>query len=133
MADKRKRVDPNIPNEAGDTALSKAAKAQDVPMLELLLADDRTTCARPFFSPSNQAYDVATISGPRAFRSSARSDGDASDGDASDARDGDASDVDARARRARAALTRSFTTPRRAGAPVRGEEHGSGAFFRSPW
>ena len=28
-------------------------------MLELLLADDRTTCARPFFSPSNQAYDVA--------------------------------------------------------------------------
>ena len=97
---------------------------------ELLLVDDRTTCARPFFSPSNQAYDVATISGPRAFRSSARSDGDASDGDASDARDGDASDVDARARRARAALTRSFTTPRRAGAPVRGEEHGSGAFFR---
>ena len=59
VADKRKRVDPNIPNEAGDTALSKAAKAQDVPMLELLLADDRTTCARPFFSPSNQAYDVA--------------------------------------------------------------------------
>tara|TARA_B100000513_G_scaffold118873_1_gene52257 strand:- start:7 stop:363 length:357 start_codon:yes stop_codon:yes gene_type:complete len=59
VADKRKRVDPNIPNEAGDTALSKAAKAQDVPMLELLLADDRTTCARPFFSPSSQAYDVA--------------------------------------------------------------------------
>ena len=59
VADKRKRVDPNIPNEAGDTALSKAAKAQDVPMLELLLADDRTTCARLFFSPSNQAYDVA--------------------------------------------------------------------------
>ena len=28
-------------------------------MLELLLADDRTTCARLFFSPSNQAYDVA--------------------------------------------------------------------------
>ena len=80
-----------------------------------------------------QAAPQCTISRPRAFRSSARSDGDASDGDASDTRDGDASDVDARARRARAALTRSFTTPRRAGAPVRGEEHGSGAFFRSPW
>ena len=71
---------------------------------------------------------MATISGPRAFRSSARSDGD-SDGDASDARDDDASDVDARARRARAALTRSL--PRR---DVRGHpfeaKNRSGAFFR---
>ena len=140
MADKRKRVDPNIPNEAGDTALSKAAKAQDVPMLELLLADDRTTCARPFFSPSNQAYDVALRNVKRRrnarFRGLVRFvlllEATATPATATPATPG-TGDVDARARRARAALTRSFTTPRRAGAPVRGEEHGSGAFFRSPW
>ena len=55
------RVNPNIANQRGYTALMFAARKRDVPVLELLLADHRTIRTPPEDAPDDAraAYDAA--------------------------------------------------------------------------